>query len=341
MNRIALSIIVALAASGVCFAQSNYKDLTPGKSTRSDVDRVLGQPVKQISQTLFEYRPNQPTQSKIYFQYRKDSAIVERIEILLVKPRTRADILTVLHLPQQPTASRVNSRGVLEEYFGSSFYVVLTYEGAEASSGVARTGRYSRELFDSAIASAPRPAQNSATQSSSSGNSAGSLTLTNSDLPDYMRPPAGASSATLSRAGQTSGSDSCFASAPAIANTTRSVHYDWATQQSTGVLDEHLKNKLGLLFRCSSRTDDQLARAFADISVYVAKYVPNVNCFNGDGGVISTDASSHYNWARTKSRAEMLTNLQAKVSSALRCLDRNAKNGFYADVSVAVARSGT
>ena len=65
--------------SAICVGQSSYKGLTPGTSTRAEAERVLGQPVKNVSATLIEYRP-QPLTSKIYVQYRKDSPVIERIE---------------------------------------------------------------------------------------------------------------------------------------------------------------------------------------------------------------------------------------------------------------------
>ena len=165
MHRILIIILSVLLSCAACFGQAEFHGLTAGKSTRADVERVFGQPLKELSQTLVEYQPNKEMQArvnKIYVQYRKGSPIVERIEALLVQPLNRSDVLTALHLPQQPTRSRLNSRGVLEEYFGPPFYLVLTYQGAEAKSGVARTGRYSRELFENALAPPPSKPANTA-----------------------------------------------------------------------------------------------------------------------------------------------------------------------------------
>ena len=342
MNKTLTAIAFLLLACATCLGQTSYKNLAPGKSTRVDVERVLGQPVKEHTQTLIEYRPDTATQSKIYVQYRKGSQIIALIQILLVTPRKRSDILTTLKLPERPTASRTNPAGNLEEYFASPFYVVLTYQGEANTNGITRTGRYSRELFDSAIASARESTQNQRTQSASPRSDSDAVQLTSADVPAYMRPPAGATSTAVDRSGRTStsGASSCFPGEPGVANTTRSVHYDWAKQQSSGVLDSNLQNKLGLLFRCASISDEKLANAFANISVVVAKDVPNANCFNGDRGVISTDAPAHYNWARSKSREQMLNNLQGKVSSALRCLDRSAQLDLFADISVIIATSG-
>lgn len=131
----------------------------------------------------------------------------------------------------------------------------------------------------------------------------------------------------------------CFAGHPLMPSTDRNVHYNWAQQRSSAVLDANLKDKVNLLFNCSSVTDDQLRCAFADYSVSIAKYVPNANCFNGDRGAINTDYSAHREWARTKNRSQLLSNLQGKVSAAFNCLDRAAQLSFFADMSVITAKA--
>src|ERR1700682_1121613 len=106
VNKMISILFWMLLISSACFGQTEFHGLIAGKSTRVAVDRVLGQPVKEHSEVLVEYQPTQEMRArvnKIYLQYRKDSTIVERIEALLVQPLNRADVLTALHLPQQPT----------------------------------------------------------------------------------------------------------------------------------------------------------------------------------------------------------------------------------------------
>jgi hypothetical protein len=119
----------------------------------------------------------------------------------------------------------------------------------------------------------------------------------------------------------------------------RDGHYNSAQQQSPAVIEAHLKEKINLLFNCSSVTDHQLVCAFADYSVTIARYVTNANCFNGDPGAVNTDFSAHREWARTKSRGQLLSNLQGKVAAAFRCLDRAAQSQFFADISVVTAKA--
>jgi hypothetical protein len=130
----------------------------------------------------------------------------------------------------------------------------------------------------------------------------------------------------------------CFAGDQGAASTNRDGHYRWAERRDAAALETALKSKLGLLFQCPSRNDDQLATSFAGISVVIASYVPNVACFQGDTGVVSMDWSKHRAWARARNRKGMLDGLQWKSVAAYRCLPRDKQLAFYADISVAIAR---
>ena len=161
-HRTSIIILFVLLGCAACFGQTAYDGLMPGRSTRADVERVLGQPIRRISETLLEYPPPavwRQQVSQIFIQYRKNSFIIERIEILTLNAMDRATIIAGLRLPPQPIGRRINARGVLEEYFGAPAFFVSTYVGSESASGVARTGRYSRELFESTVATLREPAR--------------------------------------------------------------------------------------------------------------------------------------------------------------------------------------
>src|SRR6185369_3624612 len=104
MNTIALTMICLLLSSG----QTSYREIThgtstaeaaqlqqiarpfkglvPGQSTKQDAERVLGQPVEKVSETLYEYRyaPKDENDwygrscTKVFVQYRPQSPVVER-----------------------------------------------------------------------------------------------------------------------------------------------------------------------------------------------------------------------------------------------------------------------
>src|SRR5881296_2214074 len=106
---VALFLLLAFATG---FGQTTFKGLTPGKSTRADVERVFGQPVKKLSETLIEYRP-QPLTGKIYVQYRNGSPVVERIEVLCRLESSTCDALIKslnLHLPPEPNSGKADDQ---------------------------------------------------------------------------------------------------------------------------------------------------------------------------------------------------------------------------------------
>ena len=151
IHRTPIIIVFVLLSCATCFGQSSYKGLTPGKSTRADVERVLGPPVKKVSETLIEY-PAQRLTRQIFVQYQNSPQVVSRIEIFCrTENSTCYDLMNSvnLHLPPQPTTSHTN-KGKLEEYF-SATNVVLTYSDAATRSGLSQVGYYSRELFEIAV----------------------------------------------------------------------------------------------------------------------------------------------------------------------------------------------
>ena len=132
--------------------QSTYKGLTPGQSTRSDVERALGQPVHQISERLFEYAKDG---KQIYVQYSKDSPTAIRFQVIYSPSVERESVLVAERLPKVADTSRPSKKGALEEYFAAPQYMVLTYEGSSPTR-VAQVGYYSRALFESVTPELPK-----------------------------------------------------------------------------------------------------------------------------------------------------------------------------------------
>ena len=143
--------------SAASFGQSSYKGLTPGKSTRTEVERVLGRPVKKVSETLIEYRP-QPLTTKIFVQYRVGSPVVERIEVLCRLENSTCNDFTKslnLRLPE-PESAKVPELGGGKYnvfYYGAPVYAAATIDdvGFENNEIVPfRIAFYSRELYEAA-----------------------------------------------------------------------------------------------------------------------------------------------------------------------------------------------
>ena len=142
-------VLTILLWSAVCFAQASYSGLTPGVSRRADSERVLGNPIRAISETLIEY-PARGKILKTYVQYAK-SGTVDRIEILFSAVQQADQIFRELALtPEPPATSKVNQKGKLEEYYSGSLFV-LTYKSSDRNSGVDRMGYYSKSLYQIAL----------------------------------------------------------------------------------------------------------------------------------------------------------------------------------------------
>lgn len=180
-----------LLSAGVCFGQSTYKGLTPGTSTRTEAERVLGQPVKNVSETLSEYRP-QPLTSKIYVQYRKRSPVIERIEFFCVLEQSDCS-----HFFEQQHSAMTDDdwEGTVGDglekqakYYRNPFYAVLTF----ANNKWVRLAFYSRELYEATTA-APEfkrnPGRERGAARAQPASQTSALQLVNPDLPDYRRGP--------------------------------------------------------------------------------------------------------------------------------------------------------
>lgn len=130
-------------------AQTSYKGVLPGSTTRAQVEHAFGQAVKEVSSTLSEYEASDVA-GKIYVQFRSGANVVERVEVIYQDPNDRSKVAGPLKLPSSPTASQVNLKGKREEYYAAAC-IVLTFAGESVADGVSRVGYYSRELFDGAV----------------------------------------------------------------------------------------------------------------------------------------------------------------------------------------------
>jgi hypothetical protein len=149
-------LLFTLISCATCFGQSSFQGLTPGTSTRNDVARVLGQPVRTISTTRFEYSP--PAEiARVEVEYGAGSSVVERLEVYFLKPISRPALIKQFNLPDQADSRITDAEGKLLEYFGGESLLVLTYAAADESSGASRVGYYSRELFNSIVSTDTEP----------------------------------------------------------------------------------------------------------------------------------------------------------------------------------------
>ncbi|CAN5582877.1 hypothetical protein BH20ACI3_BH20ACI3_38070 [soil metagenome] len=162
-QRIAIIVLVVLLYCAACFGQRPFLGLTAGTSTRADAERVLGQPVKKISETLYEYAPQKVKTNRqincgqIYVQYRKQSAVIERIEVqcesgcidILIQP-----FEAVIRKTPAPEATTSEGKGTDKEkqieFFGKPYWAVQTVQLKNGGIGC-RMGFYSLELYQVAL----------------------------------------------------------------------------------------------------------------------------------------------------------------------------------------------
>ncbi len=173
MNKSVPIIAFLVVATITSLGQSTYRGLTPGTSTRADVDKVLGRPTSQHSEQLFEYNKGG---KQIYIQYGMESPTAIRIQVIYSPSSKRSEILAREGLPMIADTRRTNKQGALEEYFANSKYIVLTYE-ENSQNKVSQVGYFSRPLFESVT---PELTKNSTPSLQTAGSNAGN---TNSSTP--------------------------------------------------------------------------------------------------------------------------------------------------------------
>lgn len=167
-----LIIFFLLAHCSICLAQSTFKGLTPGKSTRADLERVLGKPQKKISPTLAEYNGGTDA-TKIYVQFANESpdAEVLRIELFCESgdienarygcKELHDRLVTGWWLPEGQHKRDANilfatdPRYIVNHanYYGPPAFVVYKFRQNSTEKTYAQwhVALYSRELYESAV----------------------------------------------------------------------------------------------------------------------------------------------------------------------------------------------
>jgi len=132
--RVAVTWIVLMFFCSSLLAQAKFNgQIQPGLSTRSDVEKALGAPVKQDNAALFDYKPLQGAKS-LQIGYRADG-VVFLIRAEFTQPYSRDVMRQALRLPEKSQGTRT-SQGILAEYFGAPAYIVLGYASTSPASGV-------------------------------------------------------------------------------------------------------------------------------------------------------------------------------------------------------------
>jgi len=113
-----------------------YKDLEPGISKKSDADRILGKPIREIVKgERYGYDPKGTGAQEINISFNKQTQVIEGIEIFPESPTTKAKYQKFLGL-KVPTVTQQHSNGNLLEYYADEG-IALLYSGPQDTSPIA------------------------------------------------------------------------------------------------------------------------------------------------------------------------------------------------------------
>lgn len=150
LHKLPGMLVWTLLVVAVCFGQISFQRITPGNSTRSELTRVLGQPLRAVSATVFEYNPPAGiARVEVEYESAGEDPTIKHIEVYLPRPISRPALIQKFSLPQQSDAKKANQQGNLVEYFSGSALLALTYSTPTEIGGVISIGYYSKELFGS------------------------------------------------------------------------------------------------------------------------------------------------------------------------------------------------
>lgn len=153
MQKLIVSAMFLLSLCGACLGQSRFQGITPATSTRDDVAKILGQPIRQINPAFFEYKPPAGV-AKVEIEYGTvaNTQVVRHIEVYFVRPISRPALIKTFSLPQQPELSVLDDKKRLVEYFGNPAFMGLTYVDSDKADGVAQAAYYGPVTYGNILA---------------------------------------------------------------------------------------------------------------------------------------------------------------------------------------------
>jgi tetratricopeptide (TPR) repeat protein len=136
-------------------AAGDFAGLTPGVSTKADVDRVLGAPVREVVPgERYEYNPARHDAVRISVKFRRGAGIVETIDLYPQGSYAKAQYRQWFKL-EAPDKPVIDERGNLIEYYAGPG-IALNYSGPDDTSPVAFFSHFDlRILLEERPAPAP------------------------------------------------------------------------------------------------------------------------------------------------------------------------------------------
>lgn len=127
-----LGMLVIGAGIGVA---GNYEGLEPGVSRKSDVDKRLGAPIREVVRGVkYEYKPAAEDTVRVLFSFSKTGGIVERIEVYPRDAYLKEQLKQWLELTEPNKTGRDKAGNHVEYY--TSDGVSLHFKGPDSNSTV-------------------------------------------------------------------------------------------------------------------------------------------------------------------------------------------------------------
>jgi len=155
MKRILCLICLGLFFSSFAFG-GTWKGLNPGVSKKTDVDRVLGSPIKEVIKgERYDYNPNSQDRSRISIKFSKNTQIIESIDIYLKTQYDKSQYREWFELGE-PAKKEMDANGNLVEYYLPQ-KVSLHYTGANASNPVEFFSHFAPAVLEREKVAKPSP----------------------------------------------------------------------------------------------------------------------------------------------------------------------------------------
>lgn len=136
-------------------AAGDFEGLAPGVSTKADVDRVLGPPLREvIPGERYEYNPAKHDAVRISIKFRRGAGIIETIDLYPKGSYAKAQYRQWFKL-EAPDKPVIDERGNLIEYYAGPG-IALHYTGPDNSSPVAFFSHFDLRIL---LEERPAPAE--------------------------------------------------------------------------------------------------------------------------------------------------------------------------------------
>ena len=155
MKRILCLICLGLFFSSFAFG-GTWKGLNPGVSKKTDVDRVLGSPIKEVIKgERYDYNPNSQDRSRVSIKFSKNTQIIESIDIYMKTQYDKSRYKEWFELGE-PAKKEMDANGSLVEYYLPQ-KVSLHYAGANASNPVEFFSHFAPAVLEREKVAKPSP----------------------------------------------------------------------------------------------------------------------------------------------------------------------------------------